>query len=103
MTDLERKEKELANWEEELQAHAREILERERALQTAERNAAKRPDADRIDYLFDQVNKNQRRMVLEPAPVIQIAPAEHRDILTPVLAAIAAVASLVSLIAVMLH
>ncbi len=95
MTEIE-----LANWEEELQSYAREIQERERALQVEEPNAAKREDVDRVDYIFDQVNRHQRRVVLE-TPVIQIAPqpAEHRDVLTPVMAAIAAVASVVSLIA----
>ena len=102
MTDLEKKEVELANWEEEPQAHSREILERERALQVAEHNKAKEADVNRVDYLFDRVNQSKGKLTIECPPVIQIAPAEHRDILTPVLAAIAAVTSVVTLVAVIL-
>ncbi len=92
-------EKELANWEEELQGYAREILERERALQAAEHEKAETENVNRMDYLFDQVNRKQHRMVLETPQVIQIAPQERRpDTLTAIMAALAAVASMLTLV-----
>ena len=95
MTEIE-----LANWEEELQGYAREILERERALQAAEHEKAETESVNRVDYLFDQVNRNQRRVVLETPPVIQISPpsVQHTDMLTTVMAALAAVASTLTLV-----
>lgn len=96
MTEIE-----LANWEEELQAHSREILERERALMEKERQSDTFSDINRTDYLFDKINRSKGKLTIE-TPVIQITPSEcHHDVLTPVLAAIAAVSSVLALVAVL--
>ena len=77
MTDFEKREKELASLEDELQAYAREIQEREHALQIAE--AAKREDVTRTDYLFDRINRDNKKLTIEVPPVIQIAPAASAE------------------------
>ena len=69
-TEIWAREKELAQQEEDLQAYAREILDREKALQVAEHNAKKATDTNRVDYLFDRINADNRKLVLEiPQPV----------------------------------
>jgi len=103
MTDLEKKEKELASLEEELQSYAREIQERERALQIAE--AAKREDVTRTDYLFDRINRDNRKLTIEVPPVIQIAPQPQQspqDVITTLMATVAAIAGVATLLAVIL-
>lgn len=57
--EIRAREKDLAKEEEELQSYAREILERERAVQAAEERIARRGDIDRTDYLFDSINRHQ--------------------------------------------
>ena len=102
MTDKEMKTKidDLSTWEEELNKHEREILERERAVMLAEQNIAKRPDVEQTDYLFDRINADNRKMVLSVPPVIQISPpsVQHTDMLTTIMAALAAVASTLTLV-----
>lgn len=103
MTDLEKKEKELASLEEELQSYAREIQEREHALRVAE--AAKREDVTRTDYLFDRINRDNRKLTIEVPPVIQIAPQPQQnpqDVITTLMATVAAIAGVATLLAVIL-
>ena len=88
----------LANWEEELQAHSREVLERERAVIEREKEQSERTDSDRIDYIFDRVNSNPHRFVVDPAPVIRVEPESNRSGLAEVLCGIAAVTSAVTMI-----
>lgn len=104
MTDLEKKEKELANLEDELQSYAREIQERERALQIAE-TAKRREDVTRTDYLFDRINRDNRKLTIEVPPVIQIAPQPQQnsqDVITTLMATVAAIAGVATLLAVIL-
>ena len=104
MTDLEKKEKELASLEEELQSYAREIQERERALQIAEA-AKRREDVTRTDYLFDRINRDNRKLTIEVPPVIQIAPQPQQnsqDMITTLMATVAAIAGVATLLAVIL-
>lgn len=104
MTDLEKKEKELASLEEELQSYAREIQEREHALRIAE--VAKREDVTRTDYLFDRINRDNRKLTIEVPPVIQIAPQPQQqntqDVITTLMATVAAIAGVATLLAVIL-
>lgn len=103
MTDIEKREKELAQLEEELQSYAREIQERERALQIAE--TAKREDVTRTDYLFDRINRDNRKLTIEVPPVIQIAPQPQQntqDVITTLMATVAAIAGVATLLAVIL-
>ena len=89
---------ELTQWEEDLNRHAREIQERELAVSAAEKKQSEHGDVDRIDYLFDKVNRNrQHSVVLDQAPVIQIAPAGE-DSVTRALCGFAAAASALTLI-----
>lgn len=96
--ELRQKERELANQEEELQGYAREILERERAVQVAEEQLSKNSDIDRTDYLFDSINRHQ----MACKPVVVEVPAPRKtdsplDCLTAVMATLAAITSLVVL------
>lgn len=101
MTDKEKNTKidDLSAWEEELNKHEREILERERAVMLAEQNIAKRPDVEQTDYLFDRINADNRKMVLSVPPVIQIAPqqTDHVGLWTFVMATVAAISTIVAL------
>lgn len=101
MTDKEMKTKidDLSTWEEELNGYAREIQERERAVQLAEQNIAKRPDLEANDYLFDRINADNRKMVWSVPPVIQIAPqqTDHVGLWTFVMATVAAISTIVAL------
>ena len=104
MTDLEKREKELASLEEELQSYAREIQEREHALQIAEA-AKRREDVTRTDYLFDRINRDNRKLTIEVPPVIQIAPQPQQnsqDMITTLMATVAAIAGVATLLAVIL-
>ena len=104
MTDLEKKEKELVSLEEELQSYAREIQEREHALQIAEA-AKRREDVTRTDYLFDRINRDNRKLTIEVPPVIQIAPQPQQntqDVITTLMATVAAIAGVATLLAVIL-
>jgi uncharacterized protein (DUF3084 family) len=104
MTDIEKREKELASLEEELQSYAREIQERERALQIAEA-AKRREDVTRTDYLFDRINRDNRKLTIEVPPVIQIAPQPQQntqDWITTLMATVAAIAGVATLLAVIL-
>lgn len=104
MTDLEKKEKELANLEEELQGYAREIQERERALQIAEHQAAKRADIDRDDYLFDVINRHQAsyKPVVVEVPTPQTKVDSPLDCLTAFMATLAAVFTLTILVLILI-
>ncbi len=101
MTEVEltAKEIELANLEDELQDYAREILERERAVQVAEEKLSKNSDIERTDYLFDSINRHQ----MACKPVVVEVPAPRKtdspmDCLTAFMATLAAVISLTILI-----
>lgn len=101
MTDLEKKAKDLANLEEELQGYAREIQERERAVQVAEENLAKHSDIDRTDYLFDSINRHQatcRPVVVEVPSQPQAKLDSPLDCLTAFMATLAAVFTLTILV-----
>ena len=94
---LEARQKDLDTADAELRNYAKEIQERERALPTT------RDDVARTDYLFDQINRDNRKLVMEMPPVIQIAPPQQTtgaDVMAAVMAAVAAVASVAALIAV---
>lgn len=92
-------EVELTAWEEDLNRHAREIQERELAVSVAEKKQAEEnPDSQRLDYIFDRVNCNPHRFVVEPSPVIRIEPEQNRSGLAEVLCGIAAVSSVVTMI-----
>lgn len=102
MTEVELKVKEieLANLEDELQDYAREILERERAVQVAEEKLSKNSDIDRTDYLFDSINRHQatcRPVVVEVPSQPQTKLDSPLDCLTAVMATLAAITSLVVL------
>ena len=104
MTDIEKKEKELASLEKELQSYAREIQEREHAVRIAE--VAKREDVTRTDYLFDRINRDNRKLTIEVPPVIQLAPQPQQqnpqDVITTLMATVAAIAGVATLLAVIL-
>ncbi len=91
---------ELMEWEEELNKHQREILERERAVQLAEQHLADRPDVERTDYLFDKINRDNRKMFVEVPPVVQIVPPQtnHIEPATFIMATIAAVGAIATLV-----
>ena len=74
------------------------ILDREHALRNAEK--AKRPDVERTDYLFDRINADNRKLVLEiPTPVqIQQPETNHIQAWIFAMATMAAVFSLVAMI-----
>ena len=105
MTDIEKREKELASLKEELQSYAREIQERERALQIAE-TAKRREDVTRTDYLFDRINRDNRKLTIEVPPVIHLAPQPQQqnpqDVITTLMATVAAIAGVATLLAVIL-
>lgn len=105
MTDIEKREKELASLEEELQSYAREIQELEHALQIAEA-AERREDVTRTDYLFDRINRDNRKLTIDVPPVIWIAtPLQQntpQDMITTIMATVAAIAGVETLLAVIL-
>ena len=97
--ELRQKERELANQEEELHGYAREILERERAVQVAEEKLSKNSDIDRTDYLFESINRHQ----MACKPVVVEVPAPRKtdsplDCLTAFMATLAAVFTLTILV-----
>ena len=96
--ELRQQERELANQEEELQGYAREILERERAVQVAEEKLSKNSDIERTDYLFDAINKHQRPPVVVVEPTVRTKVDSPMDCLTAFMATLAAITSLVVLI-----
>lgn len=74
---------ELMEWEEELNKHL-----------------ADRPDVERTDYLFDKINRDNRKMYVEVPPVVQIVPAQtnHIEPATFIMATIAAVGAIATLV-----
>ncbi len=67
---------ELKAWEDELNEHAKEIQQREHALQIAEHNQREAEEANRYDLFFGACNaKHDARpiaaVILEPQPVRQ--------------------------------
>ena len=74
--EIRAREKDLAKEEEELQSYAREILERERAVQAAEERITRRADIDRTDYLFDSINRHQ--MTCKPV-VVEVPTPQKTD------------------------
>lgn len=77
--------------EDELRAAEREVLERERAVMEKEKRLAETQEANRVDYLFEKINRDNRKMVIEvPQPVI-IHRTNNLDAMTAAAAIIAAV------------
>ena len=68
--------------------------------QLAEQHLADRPDVERTDYLFDKINRDNRKMYVEVPPVVQIVPAQtnHIEPATFIMATIAAVGSVATLV-----
>lgn len=84
--------------EAELRAAEREVLERERAVMEAEKRLKAASDSDRIDYLFDKINANQRVVIEVPQPVIRVKQSNPLDGMTAVAAIVAAVFAVATLI-----
>ena len=78
----------------DLEKRMMELDEREAALN------ADRPDVERTDYLFDKINRDNRKMYVEVPPVVQIVPAQtnHIETATFIMATIAAVGAVATLV-----
>ena len=100
INELERREKALDEREAGLNAHAREIQERELAVKLAERRQAQREDIDRTDYLFDAINKHQlyKPPVVVVEPTVRAKTDSPLDCLTAFMATLAAVFTLTILV-----
>lgn len=102
--ELDKREKALDEREAGLNAHAREIQERELAVKLAERRQARREDIERDDYLFPAINQHRA----EYRPVVVEVPAAPQpqtngvELLTAVMATVAAVVSVVTLLGVLM-
>ena len=101
--ELDKREKALDEREAGLNAHAREIQERELAVKLAERRQAQREDIDRTDYLFDSINRHQ----MACKPVVVEVPAPRKtdsplDCLTAFMATLAAVFTLTILVLILI-
>ena len=95
--ELEAREKKLDEREAEIRAFGREVQEREIAVKQAESGL----ESGRIDYLFDSINKhrNQRVVVEVPQVVIpQTNKGNGTELLTAVMATLAALLSLTTLL-----
>ena len=92
-------ENELKAWEESLRAEKREVLERERAVMTAEQKLAHREDIERDDYLFAAINQHRDsyRPVVVEVPQTQKTDSPL-DCLTAISAMVAAIFSLTILV-----
>ena len=101
MTELEKK---LDEREESLNRYAREIQERERAVMNAEQRLSHREDIERDDYLFPAINQHRA----EYRPVVVEVPAAPQpqtsgvELLTAVMATVAAVVGVVTLLGVLI-
>lgn len=101
--ELDKREKALDEREAGLNAHAREIQERELAVKLAERRQAQREDIERTDYLFDSINRHQ----MACKPVVVEVPAPRKtdsplDCLTAFMATLAAVFTLTILVLILI-
>lgn len=94
---------ELTAWEERLHTLDEELNARQRKITERER-IVNRPDVERTDYLFDRINRDNRKMVTVVPPVIQIAPTQsnHIEAWTVVLLTIVFLVSIAALVATVL-
>lgn len=100
-------EQELQNWEKRLVDEWREVLERDRAnriekqaIEEAKKKLADRPDVDRVDYLFNAINSDNRKLIVEVQHPVEIRQKHETpfDVATFFAAAFAAIVGLVNLI-----
>ncbi len=104
INELERREKALDECEESLNRYAREIQERERAVLIEEARQAKSADTERLDYLFDLINQHKAnvRPVVVEVPAAPQPQTNGVELLTAVMATVAAVVSVVTLLGVLM-
>ena len=102
--EMDKREKALDEREAGLNAYAREIQERELAVKIEEKKQAKRKDAERLDCFFDLVNehKSEVRPVVVEVPAAPQPQTNGVELLTAVMATVAAVVSVVTLLGVLM-
>jgi hypothetical protein len=103
INELERREKALDEREAGLNAYAREIQERERDVKVAEDRIATRADIERDDYLFDRINRDNRKNREPDPPVVIHVPMPQSNTLDVVTAAMATIAAFTSVIVLLVN